>query len=439
MHVHDEHDHDHDHGDHLNPGDDAPFAVEEPLDAANQSLADALRASFSILKGIMLVLVILYLFSNVRTVDTSEQALVLRLGRLLPNVRDPGLVWGYPFPIDEIVPLPTRKSNEVVIDSHTFHRTANEREKPLAMISRSEGEGLNPTLDGALLTADAGLVHVRWKVTYKIDDVARFVSNIMGDQTESADDLIRVLVETIGIQLASGMTAEEVTRTRVDDLQTDMLRELNDHLRQLESGVTVTLVEVFEPTPPLQIRGAFDETQREENNKSAKINQAVQDRTKLLNEAAGVAHRRVIAVLDDLAAAEPGSARTEALQKELDRLLVEDVEGKAGRIVKDATALMSIVVDRMRGDVELYRTLVPEYERNPILLIERLWEEARMAIFNEPGVIKFYRPMDSEFRLKIPLDPEQKKIEEKLRLQQQDFSPEDLRERRWEPLPVGVG
>ncbi|UCE61236.1 MAG: hypothetical protein JSU63_05700, partial [Phycisphaerales bacterium] len=81
-----------------------PDAVEEPLDAASQSLADALRASFSILKGIMLVLVVLYLFSNVRRIDSHEQALRLRLGKLLPGVEEAGLVWSFPYPIDEIVP-----------------------------------------------------------------------------------------------------------------------------------------------------------------------------------------------------------------------------------------------------------------------------------------------------------------------------------------------
>ena len=62
-----------------------PSRQEEPLNAANQSLADALRASFGILKVIMMVLVVLYLFSNVRCIEGHEPALVLRLGRLLPK------------------------------------------------------------------------------------------------------------------------------------------------------------------------------------------------------------------------------------------------------------------------------------------------------------------------------------------------------------------
>ena len=186
-----------------------PDIVEQPLDAANQSLADALRTAFSILKFIMMVLVVSYLFTNVRTIGNHEQALRLRLGKLLPGVHEPGLMWAFPFPIDEIVPLPTKKSNELKIESHTFRRRKGEVNKPLSMIMRSPQTGLNPSVDGALLTADAGLVHAQWKVTYKIDDVSSYVSEITGDKVEAAEKLILVLVETVGIEVASELTAEE--------------------------------------------------------------------------------------------------------------------------------------------------------------------------------------------------------------------------------------
>ena len=114
MHQHDDHhhphDHDHDHA-HDHHGHRNPEFAEEPLDAANQSLADALRSSFSILKGIMILLIVLYLFSNVRRVDSHEQALMLRLGSLQPRTLGPGLAWGLPYPIDEIITLPSNKSN----------------------------------------------------------------------------------------------------------------------------------------------------------------------------------------------------------------------------------------------------------------------------------------------------------------------------------------
>jgi len=410
-------------------------AAEEPLDAANQSLSDALRASFRILKGIMMVLVLLYLFSNVRRIESHEQALILRLGRLMPTVYDAGVVWAFPFPIDEIVPLPTRQSNDLPIDSHTFGRRREEIGKPLAFISRGM-EGLNPTLDGALLTADAGLVHTRWKVTYKFDDVRSYVSQILGRDVEAAKELIRCLVETAGILVAAEHTAEEMIRTRVEDVQNEMRNRINDRLDELESGIEVTRIEMFEPTPPIPIRGAFDATQQAENAKQKRIQDAQQQRTKLLNESAGAAFPKVIYLLDQIDK-ESNHAEADLLRTKLDQLLESEVEGDAGRLIKDAGAYLSVVVGRMQGDVELYRTLLPEYERNAPLLIGRLWEQTRQQVFAGMGVTKFFRPPGCQIRLHVPFDPEQARLDEESRLQKKSFDPATLRPERWVPADTG--
>ncbi len=411
--------------------------AEEPLDVAQQSLADALRASFRILKGIMLVLVVLYLFSNVRRVDSHEQALLLRLGRLQPQVYEAGLVWAFPFPVDEIVPLPTRKSNELLVDSHTFHRSKNEIGKPLAFIVRGPTQGLKPDLDGALMTADAGLIHVRWKVTYKFDDVAKYVSEVMGREVEVAEELIHTLVENAGIHVASELTAEEMIRTRVEHVQNEMRRRINEQLTALGSGLVVTFIEMHEPTPPLPVRKAFDGTQRAENAKRKRIRQAQQEQTGILNEVAGAAHGRVLEVLariDDLDA-DPGDRA--AARVELDRMLEQEVEGRAGRMIKNAGAYLSKVVGRIQSDVDLYRTLLPEYKRNPSLLVARLLEQTKQKILNYPGVTKIFRSPEMEIRINVSLDPEVDRMAEQRRLLEQEFDPNKLRPKRI--LPVGPG
>jgi len=408
---------------------------EGPLDAANQSLADALRASFRILKGIMLVLVVLYVFSNVRRVESHEQALVLRLGRLLPRVHEAGLVWAFPYPIDEIVPLPTRKSNSALIDSHTFRRRPDEVGKPLSFIYRGPASGLHPSIDGALLTADAGLVHVRWKVTYKIDDVSSYVREIIGDRVEAAEDLIRIFVETCGIQLASELTAEEIIRTRVDYAQSEMRRRVRERLAGVGSGIDITMVEMHEPTPPIQVRAAFDNTQRAENDKQKKISDAEQERTKILSEAAGAVYPELLALLAGMDAAGDGEDDAADRAARLEYMLEHEVEGRAGRLVKDAGAYHSVVVDMMESDLDLYKTLLPEYERNADLLIGRLFEETRQAIFDSPGVTKVYRPAGCQFRLQIKRDPEEKRVEEERRLREKEFDVKSLRRRQ--PIPLG--
>ena len=68
---------------------------DAPLDAANQSLADALRASFGVLKGIMIVLVVLFVFSGLSMVQENQQAVVMRFGKLNTAAREPGLSRGH--------------------------------------------------------------------------------------------------------------------------------------------------------------------------------------------------------------------------------------------------------------------------------------------------------------------------------------------------------
>ncbi len=410
--------------------------VEEPLDVANESLSDALRSSFRILKGILMVLVLLFLLSNVRRVESHEQAIHLRLGAMLPIVHESGLVWAFPFPIDEIVALPTKKSNELIVDSHTFRRSPDELGKPLAFISRGY-RGLDPAVDGALLTADAGLVHVRWKITYKINDVARYVTEMLGDKLEAAEGLIKTYVETVGVEVATELTAEEIVRTRMEHMQSEVHRRLNLRLAEIHSGITVTRVEMFEPTPPIQIRDAFDQTQRSQNSKQRKIREAEQKRTEILSKAAGTAYSKLIRLLDKIDQARAAGSSLDELREELDAKLSNEVEGEAGRMIKDAGAYRSVVVGRIESDVDLYRKLLPEFERTPDLLVARLWEQTKQEIFKNPDVKKFYRPIGSEIRIEIPLDPEQTRIEEEQRLQSQEFDMSQLRPKR--AVPIGLG
>jgi membrane protease subunit HflK len=95
--------------------------ADEGLDAAGKSLSEALRVSFIILKMIMIVLVIAFFASGIRTVGSDEKALVLRLGRIRgvgeKRVLGPGAHWVFPYPIDEIVRIPVEKSLTLDIDS----------------------------------------------------------------------------------------------------------------------------------------------------------------------------------------------------------------------------------------------------------------------------------------------------------------------------------
>ena len=288
-----------------------------------------------------------------------------------------------------------------------------------------------------VLTADSGLVHMQWKVTYKIDDVSSFLREFVGDKVAAAESLLKTVLETTAIEVAGELTAEELIRTRVDHVQSEMRRRINERLTGMKAGIDVSLVQIDEPTPPISVRDAFDDTQKAESFKQKKINEAEQERTRILSEAAGVAYPQLLKLLDEMDAAKTDQERT-LKRLAVDEMLMNSVEGKAGRAIKDAGAYHSKVVNQIQSDVELYRTLVPEYERNPSLLIGRLWETTRQRILDSAGVTKLYRPGgEQEFWLQVPLDPEQTRMDEELRMRTKEFDPKDLTPKHYVPLGVG--
>ena len=97
-------------------------AAEPSLDPAQQSLADALRLSFGILKIVMIILAVFFLASGVFIVDQKQAALVLRFGRPVgglrdPTVYEPGLHWALPYPIDRVVTVGLAKEGHFSEDT----------------------------------------------------------------------------------------------------------------------------------------------------------------------------------------------------------------------------------------------------------------------------------------------------------------------------------
>ena len=103
----------------------------------------------------MIVLVLAFLASGFKTVDSNEQALVLRFGKIRgvgeKRLLDPGLHWILPYPIDEIVKIPVQTQVNLPIDSFWYYQTQSEilsgQMRPVR-----PGSPLKPLQDGYCLT-----------------------------------------------------------------------------------------------------------------------------------------------------------------------------------------------------------------------------------------------------------------------------------------------
>lgn len=165
--------------------------VDQPgdMDAANQSLADALGVSFRVLRWLMLVILVIFLLSGFFTVQADEVAVRTRFGKILPGsdgsevlTADGGPYFRWPAPVGNVYRVST-SSRELRIDEAFVFEAAkgSNATTPLQELGLTQLQ-LDPVLDGSLLTADGSLVHARYSVTYRIrpSQAASFLANVVG-------------------------------------------------------------------------------------------------------------------------------------------------------------------------------------------------------------------------------------------------------------------
>lgn len=428
----------HSHHHHHPPAGDMPG--EAPLDAANQSLADAMRASFNILKFVMVVLVVLYAFSGVRCIDESEEAVVFRFGKLLPDVRGSGRSIAFPYPIDETLTFATKKNNAFRSFNHWPKVEEGQQNEPLSKVRR--GGFLNPALDGSLLTADSGIVHIQWDVKYRVEDLRKYVMNVGDESTTEVEELISSLLDDATIGLVTNYSAEDVTRGFTTEIAIKVRARINDQLEELGTGVNVVALDIPHSSVPGPTMSAFDDVANAQSERDKVVQEAQQEHIKILNSAAGAAWRKLITYtprsgethiglldrLDDAIADGDETARL-ALESEIDEVLENETSGMAGQRIRLARSHYTRVVQQIDGDVDQYQALIDEYLESPDLLVHRLWEQTRQRVLQQPGVTKHFVAGNArELRIHVEPDPKQAALDEilKLRLESEgyEFAPE---------------
>lgn len=67
-------------------------------------------------RWVFVILLLLYAVSGIRTIQPQEEALLLRFGRLQPQVHGPGLLFGFPEPFDKVLRFETGKDLALPMD-----------------------------------------------------------------------------------------------------------------------------------------------------------------------------------------------------------------------------------------------------------------------------------------------------------------------------------
>jgi regulator of protease activity HflC (stomatin/prohibitin superfamily) len=381
------------------------------LDPAHQSLNQALRVSFTLLKFVMIILAVLFITSGFRTVEEDSRGLKLLFGAVQGDgAVDPGATWTYPQPLGELVVVEV-SPQDLTVDAFVPDRRESEMGQPLSQLRRTRGVGLDPANDGYLLTSDGNIVHAIWSVQYRVDDVVAFEKNVARDNRE---DIVRVAIER-GIVHSIGRTTiddpeEEVYDPLVgsrDAIAAAVRREAQGMLDHWDVGVQIMSVTLDEAIPPPPIRDVFNQVGDAVNETETLRNQARSDATELLKGVAGGADERLVELI-----ARYGEHLELDEQEQADIVyerivgilagspLPQDdgvvVSGEVTRILEAAKEYQTVVRQQAESDYRRFVSFRDQFDKAPEVLISRLWLDAYMAVMRSELTQTIYIPEGTE-------------------------------------------
>lgn len=422
---------------------------ETPMDAASQSLADALRISFRLLTLLMIVVVILFLATGVKSIEPNQVGIVKIFGKQVSLAR-PGLTVNWPFPIGEIEIVEVGKEQKIELEDFWLHIAPKDRLKDPDDL-RIVGEGLRPGWDGAVLSGDRSLLHLRLECLYTVRNplaCARQVTDL--------EEMVRSVVCAAVVHSAAERTADAVKTTATDEFLSAVRKDAQDRLDILLEATDAVMVKVTAPRRlwPLRARSAYKKAQQDKSERENIRNFAIERAVNILQEAAGTNYVALVGTPWEDPGVIPGENRgdnsagnsprnligqyayaarsgDQSLAADLIRRIndvlakgCEDPDrpgriittgGEAARILAEANAYRVAVVHRVRSRVRRFEQLLPEYRRNPEFMRHRLWADVREEIFNEPKIEKYFLTFGKgKVVWRISSDPE---VREKLRLE----------------------
>ena len=209
---------------------------------AKRSLFSDILGSVTKYFVILVVIVLVVIaFSGLRVIKSGEVAVVLRFGRLVGNtyeeqVHQPGLLFAFPYIIDEVVIVPTGNVIEQKVMTHY-----------------TNGEMTTLHNNGYLITGDQNIAMVSASVKYMISDPVSYALNV-----KDASALINAFVSSAMVNSAASTGVDELLTSGKDEFAKAVLNEAQTKLSAVDSGITVGAIELTSVSMPNEVREVYD-------------------------------------------------------------------------------------------------------------------------------------------------------------------------------------
>ena len=225
-----------------------------------------------------LVLVVVVLigifFSGMRKVESGNVAVVLRFGKLVGDtpaeqVHEPGLLFAFPYIIDEVIMVPV---GSVMEQSVVTHYT-----DPAEISSTAEG--------GYLVTGDRNIATVSASVKYVISDPVAYALRV-----NDVSSIIDSCISNAMLEQAACTAVDEILTAGKEAYTAAVITEAQRKLDAAEIGVSLQALELTNVKMPEEVREIYEQVNAATVDASTKLQEAQQYKNTMIPYAESIAN-----------------------------------------------------------------------------------------------------------------------------------------------------
>ena len=278
----------------------------------------------------IIVLIAIWGLSGFYIVNPAEKAVVLRLGKYV-DVNPPGLHWIAQF-IETKYLVDTQKIYSFSLDGDFLTKSSEQGDLPKQSVEVTPTDANSDINDQS-----KNLVNVELNVQYRVSDPRAYLFNVVSPN------------ETVQ-QVAAGSLSAAIGQMKLDDvlttgrefLSSKVFEATKQILSTYNAGVEVVAVTLRKAQAPDQVRAAFNDVNRADQDKATYIQQAQAYASKIIPLA----------------------------------------QGMAARALADATGYQQKVVLTAQANIARYQALLNVYSLSPEVTRERMYLETIQTILS---------------------------------------------------------
>ncbi|MDP3896926.1 MAG: FtsH protease activity modulator HflK [Mesorhizobium sp.] len=203
------------------------------------------------------VLLALWAFKAVYTVQPDELGVELRFGKPKDELSMPGLHF-HLWPIETV-------------------EIANTAEKLVDI-----GEVRGSTSSGLMLSGDQNIVDVKFSVAYQVSDPQAYLFKVA-----DPDQMVRQVAESAMREAVGRRPAQDIFRDDRQGIADSVKTIIQSTLDGYGAGLNVNAISIEDAAPPREVADAFDEVQRAEQDEDRFVEESNQYSNKQLGQARG--------------------------------------------------------------------------------------------------------------------------------------------------------